>query len=143
MSETQQYAATFTVEDFEKDNDGNIKGTDATFFGTMNMDDLPSDQKVTAIKIFEQLKTTWSNSYANRTRRFSMHLPSKRLRSQDFDVKGGPTSHKSKKNDAQAKEKDNDETTNPNNTDDKKDNEIKSKENNKTEATEEKLTTDQ
>ena len=49
-NEAEQYAATFTIEDFKKDAEGNIKGT---FFGTMNLDNPPPDQKATAIKIFE------------------------------------------------------------------------------------------
>ena len=83
-------AHNFLIEDFLKDTEGNLRDTIDPIFGSLDISNLPPDQKDTAVKVFDQMRSTWIKSFVGENKRFVMNLYTKRSRSEDLDTKFSP-----------------------------------------------------
>ena len=72
-------------------------------FPTLDMGNLPHEQKETATKIFDHMRHSWKNKFPNTNRKFMINPVAKRSRTQDPESKQSPISQKCKVKDTQTK----------------------------------------
>ena len=97
----EQFAQEFTLDDFIQDEEGNYSDTVEPIFESVDVYNLPLNQKVTASKIYTQLRASWKLKFTSTKKKFVMNPFLKRARSVDSEVKLSPATQKSKKDEAQ------------------------------------------